>query len=702
MSSEPEAAQQGPPMIPININLSKASSNKKKQQQQPIPLSPFFRPSNPRLTTLNTPRGSQRPVIVVKKQVGGEQKDIPLEDEKEKKSSLLGAYANLCNVTIGAGIVGLPYAIKESGLVAGVIMIIACAIMTDYSLRLLINIGKLTNVNSYETLMEATFGRPGFIFLSLNMFAMSYGAMIAYLIIIKDVLPILFHVTPHDDESKRVIMFVSSLFVILPLSMQRDMADLEKTSRLNVFLNMCLVALIVGYAPVTESVQSQGGVLKILSQESLFDFRTFFVGFGVCSFAFVCQDSSFIIAGSISNPTKTRWKKVTRATMTTCCVMELILGICGYLAYQKTTMGNVLNNMNVHHWSGLVSRAILATTMFFAYPLNAFIARHVCVVLLFEGRSAHEGDDSLVLRRRDRRVILTWALYIISLLPALAVENTGKVLAATGAVGGSSLAYIGPGAAFVAVHSLDFINLVQKRWKFCSLWLWCFPTDSLELGTRQLSPGIDIGLSDGTAGCGRHRDPVELSLERDRMNDRKPIALVFHVLAWYIFGMPIWCTIAKNGQKCLAKYAENEETLSPGLVRPKRIVVVPPSRQKYSPGNDEKTDGIFRSPSDSVITSATEKLPLLQPISDLGELSMSDNYGTKQIVAGNKGIAKAIASRNYQSSGATIERTDSLSSTDFAMELEKDDPTWADFRIAIGYIVLGVISMTFGLASIML
>lgn len=168
MSSEPEAAQQGPPMIPININLSKASSKKKKQQQQPIPLSPFFRPSNPRLTTLNTPRGSQRPVIVVKKQVGGEQKDIPLEDEKEKKSSLLGAYANLCNVTIGAGIVGLvshsfirflcdrifylsslhyptrqiffihlfnmstlqPYAIKESGLVAGVIMIIACAIMT--------------------------------------------------------------------------------------------------------------------------------------------------------------------------------------------------------------------------------------------------------------------------------------------------------------------------------------------------------------------------------------------------------------------------------------------------------------------------------------------------------------------------------------------------------------------------------------------
>ncbi len=326
----------------------------------------------------------------------------------------------------------------------------------------------------------------------------------------------------------------------------------------------------------------------------------------------------------------------------------------------------------------------------------------VCVVLLFEGRSAHEGDDSLVLRRRDRRVVLTWALYLVSLAPALAVENTGKVLAATGAVGGSSLAYIGPGAAFVAVHSLDFINLVQKRWKFCSSWLWCFPADSMEVGTRQLSPELDIGLSDHAAGSGRQRNPVELSTEQDCRNHRTQIYLIIHVLAWYIWAMPIWCKIAKTGQKSLAKYAETEETISPGLVRPKRIIVVPPSRQKFSPDNGEKKDGIFRSPSDSVITSATEKQPLLQPTSDLGELSLSDNYGTTRIVVGNKGIAKAIASRNNQPFGATIERTDSISSTDFAFELQKDDPTWADFRIAIGYIVLGVISMTFGLASILI
>ena len=60
--------------------------------------SPFFRPSNPRISTIKTPSGTKRPRVVIN--------NVPLED-KEKKSSMLGAWSNLCNVTIGAGIVGL-------------------------------------------------------------------------------------------------------------------------------------------------------------------------------------------------------------------------------------------------------------------------------------------------------------------------------------------------------------------------------------------------------------------------------------------------------------------------------------------------------------------------------------------------------------------------------------------------------------------
>ena len=162
---------------------------------------------------------------------------------------------------------------------------------SEYSLRQVITTGKQANVNSYETLMEATFGRPGFIYLSLNMFFLSYGAMLAYLTIIKDVLPILFGVAPDDEDMKRFIMMLSSLMIILPLSMQRDMADLEKTSRLNVILNVILVGIIAIYSPVTESVIKEGGFFQVFRQEMVFDVQRFFVGFGVASFAFVSARS---------------------------------------------------------------------------------------------------------------------------------------------------------------------------------------------------------------------------------------------------------------------------------------------------------------------------------------------------------------------------------------------------------------------------
>lgn len=58
------------------------------------PDSPFFQPS------------TRRSSVLVRSKGGGEAEEVPLTDV-EKKSSLLGAYFNLCNVTIGAGIVGL-------------------------------------------------------------------------------------------------------------------------------------------------------------------------------------------------------------------------------------------------------------------------------------------------------------------------------------------------------------------------------------------------------------------------------------------------------------------------------------------------------------------------------------------------------------------------------------------------------------------
>ena len=63
------------------------------------------------------------------------------------------------------------------------------------------------------------------------------------------------------------------------------------------------------------------------------------MGLGVLSFAFVCQHSAFIVAGSLERPTKKRWAHATSTALSLCVVLEAACGIAGYLAFLENTEG---------------------------------------------------------------------------------------------------------------------------------------------------------------------------------------------------------------------------------------------------------------------------------------------------------------------------------------------------------------------------
>lgn len=116
---------------------------------------------------------------------------------------------------------GIPFAFKETGLVAGVVLVVLCALLTDKSLRVLIETAKHVDVQSYEMLFESTYGPFGFYFISINMLIMAYGGCLSYLIIIKDTLPVLLGTEKGDVGMERAILTVSTMAIILPISMQR-------------------------------------------------------------------------------------------------------------------------------------------------------------------------------------------------------------------------------------------------------------------------------------------------------------------------------------------------------------------------------------------------------------------------------------------------------------------------------------------------
>jgi len=671
--------------LPLEMTPSTAASSVSS-----LPPSPFFAPSS-------------RPRTVLKKisTPGGTKRLRRHEDVSESKSSLTGASFNLINTIVGAGIVGIPFAVKEAGFVAGVALVVLCAALTVKSLRLLIETAKHIDVPSYETLCEASFGKAGFLFISAAMFVNSFGAMVSYLMIVKSTLPFLLGVSPDDEATKRAVLTVSSFVVMLPLCMQRDMAALTKTSVISVCFDCIMVGIVAAVSPWRENIEDGGGFVELASTSTLRP-STFFIGLGVLSFAFVCQHGAFIIAGSLERPTKERWGKVSLYALTTCGILATTCGALGYLGYLEQTDGNILNNLG-HSMPGRVARSLMCCAMFFVYPMECFVARHVAVVVLFQGRKAHEGDDHAVLARTDRRVALTLSLYLISLVPALLFDDLGNVLAVSGSVGGSSLSYLGPGACYLAIHGDSFLDMVRKS----AGW------------------GRKLAKEGGTKPTPPAPPPPPQASDAGETPDAAPrggLLRLYDDLVWYILLMPVWCGIASIGQKMLDVHEEEEALKSPHIGRLGKVIHHKPvhgipagrrvpdraggasPRSPYGVPRRTPSDGDEEGGEAEPLLVRHNSFPAKGPggTASLGTLDPSQygSHGGKASAGGgarpvgNRGIAAAIAASKKARGG----------SADGDQEAEEDPqeepPNAWDFAIAIAYIVFGVVAMTAGLGSI--
>lgn len=93
---------------------------------------------------------------------------------------------NYINSILGSGIVGIPYALHKAGFGFGLFLLIGLAVVTDYSLSLLVKSAHLAGVTTYQDLVHVAFGRPGFYLLTLLQFIYPFIAMISYNVIIGD------------------------------------------------------------------------------------------------------------------------------------------------------------------------------------------------------------------------------------------------------------------------------------------------------------------------------------------------------------------------------------------------------------------------------------------------------------------------------------------------------------------------------------
>eukprot|EP00903_Cladosiphon_okamuranus_P007722 g7482.t1 len=363
-------------------------------------------------------------------------------------STLFGAVANFVNTIVGAGIVGLPFALAESGLWAGMFMMFLAAFLTNRSTNMLIAVGEKAGILNYEELMGAGFGNIGIHLISLFVVLLAFGAASAYLIILGDTIPEVVKaggVTSGAFVNREVVIALFGIFAVLPLSLLKDLSKLSYTSGVSVFAD-ALLTLIVLFSGASEASDNP----DIDRSERLAFVRpTIFAGFGAISFAFVCQSSSFLVYRSLSKGGVDRWVHVSRWSVSIALVMGMVLAVGGYWNFVDQTEGNILNNFSADHGPASAARLFLAITMVLTYPMEMYVARHVFDVSVFQTML---GKGPMTTARHYGLTLGIWGL---SMILAMSTDNLGSILEIFGAFSASAVGYIMPALLYLKANRGD-------------------------------------------------------------------------------------------------------------------------------------------------------------------------------------------------------------------------------------------------------
>jgi len=406
-------------------------------------------------------------------------------------SSEIATAFNYVNSVIGSGIIGTSYALKEAGFGVGILLLIFVAFITDFSLRILVTAGNMSGTSSYQGLMEASFGKGGYIILSVIQFIYPFVAMVSYNVIVGDTITKLIirfsgpSVTLSNSvlASREFVIVVSTLLVTLPLSLYRDVDKLAKTSLASlIFVVIILTTIFIRAFTLWDQVPttldawdfSHAGIPKAI---------------GILAFAFMCHHNTFLLYGNMRDTSEKTWAKVTHWSLAGSFVAMVIVAVAGYVTFTGNTQGDLLEN---YCWGDdlmNVSRLFFAFTILLTFPIECFVCREVITNAV---TSLEDKTTSI----SWRHIGVTVGIIFLVCISSLTTDCLGIVLELNGILAAVPLAFIMPPLCYVRVQGRPYL-----RWSNVSSFLVA------AFGAITSIAGIAVLFRDGTPDCSHGDDP---------------------------------------------------------------------------------------------------------------------------------------------------------------------------------------------------
>ncbi|ALM76096.1 aromatic amino acid transport family protein [Thermococcus barophilus] len=181
------------------------------------------------------------------------------------------ALAILVGTQIGAGVLGLPYAAKNLGLIPSIAMLVGVMILMLFTARIVLEFSASMNGAQMSLMAEKTLGKAGGVLMFLSVLVMSFGALLAYISGMGRVFHDLFGISPVLGA----LIFWGFASAIIYLG-------IEASGKSELIMSMIMLVLFIGVAPLLLPHAKLGNAVKM-------DFNGLFTFVGVSIFALGCH-----------------------------------------------------------------------------------------------------------------------------------------------------------------------------------------------------------------------------------------------------------------------------------------------------------------------------------------------------------------------------------------------------------------------------
>lgn len=396
----------------------------------------------------------------------GIKKEVHFTDFEGKTSFGMSIF-NLSNAIMGSGILGLAFAMSNTGIVLFITLLIFIAILSAYSIHLLLKSAGVVGIRAYEQLGNRAFGPPGKMLAACIITVHNIGAMSSYLFIVKSELPLVIQAFLSKQENTgewflngNYLIIIVSALVILPLALMKQLGYLGYTSG---FSLSCMVFFLISViykkfnipCPLEDEHHNITHIDAHINETDDFcEAKLFTINsqtaytIPILAFAFVCHPEVLPIYTELRDATKKRMQGVANVSILAMFVMYLLTALFGYLTFFGAVESELLHTYSRVDTTDvliLCVRLAVLVAVTLTVPVVLFPIRRALLQILFPDKpfrwAIHIG-------------IAFCLIFVVNLL-VIFVPSIRDIFGLIGATSAPSLIFILPGIFYVRIVPED-------------------------------------------------------------------------------------------------------------------------------------------------------------------------------------------------------------------------------------------------------